>query len=148
MGSASFLPFAILYSWAGLLALRISSPLEGLLNHHGMGGRVATPIIMAVLLFVFILLYLLVLFFIVKRATLIKRAAGLMAPLLFHSLGAFFVLTPHPELDLWMLGGFREVIFCATCVASFGLVVGYVFLCWLIAKRPGELTSGSNQRPV
>ncbi|MEN6561277.1 MAG: hypothetical protein ABFD52_10925 [Acidobacteriota bacterium] len=137
MGSACSLPSAILSSWAGLLALRLDSPIEGLIDHYGMNERVAMPIIMAVLLIVFIFLYLLVLFRIIKGATAFRRVAGLIVPLLFHFLGSFLVLTPHPKLDLWMLGGFREAFFYAICLVSFALVVGYIFLSWLIAKRSG-----------
>lgn len=138
MGSASFLPFAILSSWAGLLSRWISSPVEGLIKHYGMDEIGTMPIIMAVILFILIFIYLLALLQIIAKVTRIQRVAGLIAPLLFHFLGSFLILTPHPNLDLWMLGVYREVLFYAVCAVSFALVLGYIVICWRISVREKE----------
>lgn len=144
MGRAVFFPAAVLYSWVGLLALRISSSLEGLINRHGMvDERTAVPAIMAIFLFVFIIVYLLILSWITKATSRISRAAGLMAPLLLHFLGVFILLTRHPGLDLWMLGGWREVFYYTSCVASLALVVAYIFISWLIANKTMDRKTSS-----
>ena len=146
MGSASLFPFAVLYSWVGLLASRILSPLEGLLNRYGMDEMVAGPVVMAVLLIVFILLYLMLLFIITKTTSRISRAAGLIAPLLLHFLGSFFLLTPRPRLDLWMLGGWREAFYYAACVVSLTLVVGYLLISWLIVNKAADQKTTSQPK--
>jgi hypothetical protein len=135
MGGAPNVPFAVLYSWVGLLIIKISIPVEALLNRYGIGGGAVGPIGIAILLFISILIYLMILFRITKATYRISRPAGLIVPLLLHFFGSFLWLMPHSRLDLWMLAGWRVAFYYASCIASLALVVGYILLSWLIVKR-------------
>lgn len=136
VGSAVFLPFAVLFSWVGLLALGIAAPLESLFNHHVTRAVPAiVPASMAIFLFIFVLFYLLILFLITKTTFRFSRIAGLIAPILFHFLGVSVMLMHRPGLDLWMLAGSREAFYYAGCVISLALIAGYIFICWKIVNK-------------
>jgi hypothetical protein len=136
MGGATIFPFAVLYSWAGLLAGRILlSPLEILINRYGMDEKTVAAVLGAILLFASLFFYLMILFRMTKLASRISRAAGLMGPLLFHFLGSLLLFAPHPRPDLGMYWGWRDVLYYASCALSLALALGYVYISWLIAIR-------------
>lgn len=129
------MPFAILFSWVGLLILKISIPVEALLNRQGVGGGAVVPIGIAILLIISIYFYLKFLFKLVKTIYRFSRPGGLIIPLLFHFFGSFFWLMPHPRQDIWMFADWRWAFYYASCIGSLALAVGYIWVSWLIAKR-------------